>query len=151
MAPQLSRIRNKLNETQDNIKWINKLGVLYARYGRDDEALAEFQNVLSRRDYLPALLNIGNLYYLREELMEARTYYMRAQDQSPNNAKVLLAVARVDHDLENYGTARAAYRKLQQLDPDLAARFSYLDLRGDESQRAADIAQVKGAVLWEEE
>jgi tetratricopeptide (TPR) repeat protein len=151
MGPQLARIQNELSKSQNSIKWLNKLGVLYARYGLDEKALTEFKKILNRRDYLPALLNIGNLYYIREELTEARNYYLKAQEQSPNNAKVLLAVARVDHDLENYGTAKAAYKQLQEIDPGLAARFSYLDLRGNEAQRAADIAQVKGVVLWEEE
>lgn len=151
IGPQLSKIQDELNKSQGSLKWINRLGVLYARYGMDDKALAEFQKVLRQQDYLPALLNIGNLYYIKEDLVEARKYYLQAQDKSPNNAKVLLAVARVDHDLENYGTAKAAYKKLQELDPNLADRFSYLDLRGDEAQRAADTAQIKGVVLWEEE
>jgi tetratricopeptide (TPR) repeat protein len=151
MGPQLTRIQNELSMSQGDSRWANRLGVLYARYGQDEKALAEFQKILEKENYLPALLNIGNIYYLRGELEKARNYYLKAQEIAPGNAKVLLAVARVDHDLENYGTARTAYRKLQEIDPGLAARFSYLDLRGDEAQRAAEAAGVREVLLWEEE
>ena len=57
----------------------------------------------------------------------------------------------MNHDIENYATARRAYAELKDLDPILASRFAYLDLRGDEASRAADAAQIKSVVLWEEE
>jgi tetratricopeptide (TPR) repeat protein len=94
---------------------------------------------------------MGNLYYMQDELSKAKEYYDRASALSPDNPKVLLAVARVDHELENYGTARQAYAKLKELSPELADRFAYLDLRGSQAARAADAAQLKGVVLWEEE
>ena len=151
ISPQLARIQNEIDSNQGDRRSRNKLGVLYARYGLDSKAMDQFEKVLSREEYLPALLNTGNLYYLQENLNEARKYYLRAEALSPDNPKVLLAVARVDHELENYGTARAAYSKLKDINPDLASRFAYLDLRGDEASRAADVSQVKGVVLWEEE
>ncbi len=151
ISPQLSRLQNDIASNQGDRRTVNKLGVLYARYGLDSKAMEQFKKVLSREEYLPALLNTGNLYYLQESLNEARKYYLRAEALSPDNPKVLLAVARVDHELENYGTARAAYSKLKDINPDLASRFAYLDLRGNEASRAADVSQVKGVVLWEEE
>ena len=64
---------------------------------------------------------------------------------------MLLSIARINHELENYGTARAAYQKLQSIDPELAQRFAYLGLRGEEAARAADAAGVKGEMVWDEE
>ena len=64
---------------------------------------------------------------------------------------VILSIARIHHELENYGMVRRKYNELQKLDPALAMQFGYLDLRGDEAARAADASGVKTMVLWEEE
>ena len=52
--------------------------------------------------------------------------------------------------MENYGTVRKQYDKLKKLDPELASRFAYLDLKGDEAVRAAEAAKIKEAVVWAE-
>ncbi len=44
-----------------------------------------------------------------------------------------------------------SYQKLKAVDPALALRFAYLDLKGEEASRAADVAGVGQLVLWEEE
>jgi len=51
---------------------------------------------------------------------------------------VLLYLARVSHELENYGLVRKSYQKLKNVDADLADNFTYLDLRGEEVTRAVD-------------
>ena len=133
------------------MKYLNRLGVLYARFGLSDKAQKQFSSILNEKNYLPALLNLGNLHYLKEDLSQAKDYYEQAEELSPENAKVLLSIARINHELENYGTARAAYQKLQAVDPELAQRFAYLGLRGEEAARAADVAEVKGVMIWDEE
>jgi hypothetical protein len=63
---------------------------------------------------------------------------------------VLLAVAKANHDLENYFQARKVYAELKEKDPDLAMKFAYLDLKGEEATRSAEISGVQGVVVWEE-
>ena len=63
---------------------------------------------------------------------------------------MLLSVARVNHELENYGLVKRSYSRLKSVDPDLAEQFAYLDLKGEEAARAADIGAVKGVVIWDE-
>jgi hypothetical protein len=128
----------------------NSLGILYARNGMMEKAEAEFRKVLQTKPYLPALINIGNLLYLKADLKGAQPYYAQALKAAPDNAAALLGSARVDHDLENYGTARTAYARLKKVDPVLANQFTYLDLRGEESTRAADSTKVKGVAVWAE-
>jgi hypothetical protein len=70
-------------------------------------------------------------------------------NKEPNNPRALLYVARVNHDLENYGEVRVAYDALKKLDPALAAQFGYLDLRGEEATRAASLSQAKELMFWE--
>ena len=149
--PQESRLLREIEHRPEDLSLANRLGILYARYGLDDKARSEFDKVLEKKDYLPTLVNMGNLYYLNGEMKKAQEYYKRAQAISPNNAKVLLSVARVDHELENYGMAREAYNKLKEVDPSLAERFAYLGLRGEEASRAADVGEIKGIVIWAEE
>ncbi len=149
--PKIAEIQAEINRTGGSSKSHNKLGVLYARYGLYDRAEREFARVLDKqRNYVPALINLGNIYYLNGDVQNAKVYYDRAYQQQPDNPKVLLTVARVNHEMENYGTVKQTYTKLKEIDPDLAMQFAYLDLRGDDATRAAAIGRVKEVVLWEE-
>lgn len=137
--------------TQNTSKAVNELGLLYARYGIYDRAQEEFEKVIAKEEYVPALLNLGNIFYLQDQKEKALTLYERAYRLAPDNSLALLGVARTSHDLENYFQVRKVYAELKKVDPDLARRFSYLDLRGEEASRGANIAGVKGVVLWEQE
>ncbi|MCK5568616.1 MAG: tetratricopeptide repeat protein, partial [Spirochaetes bacterium] len=111
-----------------------------------------FNRLLSKnKSYVPALLNLGNIYYLEDDMEKALSYYERAYVSLPGNAKAILCMARVNHELENYGIVNKLYNKLKEADPDLAARYLYLGLKGEESTRAADMSGVKDTVLWDEE
>ena len=149
--PQVAKLQKEIERSGGSSKLVNRLGVLYARYGLIDKAEREFNKVLAKRkDYVPTLLNMGNVYYLNGDYDKAMTYYERAAKKDPDNPKAVLCVARVNHEMENYGTVRKQYDKLKELDPDLASRFAYLDLKGDEAVRAAEAAKIKEAVVWAE-
>jgi tetratricopeptide (TPR) repeat protein len=143
-------VQAAMAKTQDRAKGLNSLGVLYARYGMDDKAEANFKEVLTVKEYAPALVNLGNLFFLKSDYKGARTMYERADKVIPNNAAVLVGIARANHELENYGSVKEAYDKLKTLSPDLAAQFSYLALRGDEANRAVSKEAAKEAVVWAE-
>ncbi len=114
------------------------------------KAEEEFYRALKRDEtYVPALLNLGNLHYLKNEMQRALSYYNRADSLRPNNPKILLCVARVHHELENYRTVMDLYGTIKELDPDLADRFAYLDLRNEEVVRASESSKVKEEVIWE--
>ncbi|MCK5570812.1 MAG: hypothetical protein KAJ15_13915, partial [Spirochaetes bacterium] len=68
----------------------NKLGVLYARYGMEAEAISEFNKILSGEDYLPALINIGHIHFLKNNVDTALAYYERALKKDSDNPKILL-------------------------------------------------------------
>jgi tetratricopeptide (TPR) repeat protein len=129
----------------------NSLGVLYARYGLNEEAEQEFQKVLAQREYVPTLVNMGNISYLKDDLSTAKYYYDRAARKAPDNPAVLVSLARVNHEIENYSEANVAYSKLKSIDPALAEQFAFLESRGSETARAADINKMKGVVVWDEE
>ena len=120
--------------------------------GRTTEAEAEFRKVLAKApEDVPALLNLGSIYYLRNDLKTARQFYDRAAKKSPNSSSVLLALARVRHETEDYAGASTAYNKLRAVDPKLAEQFAYLGLQGSDAARAADISKTKGVMVWNED
>ena len=53
-----------------------------------------FEKLLAKEDYVPALLNMGNILYLSDQKEKALDYYNRALSKDPENPRVLLAVAR---------------------------------------------------------
>ena len=149
--PQVAKLQAEIKRSGGSPKSINRLGVLYARYGLYDRAEREFKKVLSKNgNYVPALINLGNIHYLNKDMKGALSYYNKAYTVAPDNPKVLLCVARANHELENYGSVREAYDKLKAINPDLAMQFAYLDLRGEEATRAASMAGVKEVVIWDE-
>jgi tetratricopeptide (TPR) repeat protein len=151
IGPKLTEINAEIAKTQNSAKAVNKLGVLFARYEQWDRAEGEFQRILQREEYVPALLNIGNIQALKGDPDAALAYYERALGKEPNNAKVVLAIARLNHEQQNYGQVSKLYKKLKELSPELATQYAYLDLRGEEATRAADASQLTGKVLWDGE
>jgi hypothetical protein len=140
----------KANTVAARSKAINSLAVLHSRFGLYNQAKKEFEQVLAKDEYMSALINLGNIYFMQDGKDKALEYYTRAAKKAPKNATVLLSIARVNHAMENYSSAKKAYADLQAVNPDLAQRYSYLDLRGEEATRAADATGVKGTVEWSE-
>jgi len=143
-----AELQAAITKTKAEPKSVNALGVLYARYDMLDSAEREFQRVLANNEYLPALTNLGNLYYLKQDWDKSLSFYDRAFKVNPKDPKVLLGEARVNHELQNYGMVKKTYDALKTADPDLAGRFGYLDLKGEASTRAAETSGVKDEMIW---
>ncbi len=149
--PKLAEIQAEVKRTGGDPKSINKLGLLYAKYGLHDRAEREFQKVLDLdNNFVPALINLGNIYYLQGNINKAKAYYDRAYQNKPDNSTVLLCVARVNHEMENYGTVKEMFEKLKTINPDLAQQYAYLDLRREDAAKAAAVGDLKEVVIWEE-
>jgi len=129
---------------------LNALGVLYARYGLCDEAEARFQSAVEAGEYVPALVNLGNLRLLGNLPEEALGFYQRAAAVAPHDEKVLLGLARSHHELQDYELAKAEYDELKTRSARLAEQFSYLGLP-DEATPAAEANQAKHVMVWGEE
>jgi tetratricopeptide (TPR) repeat protein len=149
--PRIADIQEQIDRRGKSPKLLNKMGVSYAEFGIYDKSKGYFTEAVETENYVPALLNLGNLYYLEEDLKNAQLYYQRAYDEKPDHPKAVLSIARVNHELENYGIVKQQYAQLKELDPDLAIQFAYLDLRGNEAARASSAAGIQKTVLWDEE
>jgi tetratricopeptide (TPR) repeat protein len=148
VGPQIAKLQAEIASSK-SLSAMNTLGVLYARYGQADKAEQTFKQVLAVRSYLPTLLNLGNLYYQREDWSGALRYYQQANDVAPNNPRILLGLSRANRELQNFDAANRSYEKLKSVDPALAAQFAYLASAQDSGTRAAEVDAERRAVLWE--
>jgi len=144
------KLKSEIERAEDGSDPLNRLGVLYARYGLEEKALAAFEKVLSSEEYTPSLMNLGNIYFLRNDMNSALTFYKRAYEKEPDNAKILLALSRVYRELENYEVSGRMFSRLKRIDAGLAESFSYLETQQDGGGRASMRGDVYEKVLWEE-
>ena len=149
IADQVARFEEHIRSRGEEPRTVNKLGVLYARYGLLDKAKVQFEKA-ARGQYAPAMVNLGNILFLETDYDGALNFFEQAEQQDPDNPKVLLGIAKANYELENQGTVKRTFEKLQQKDPDLAKRFSYLVSATDEAARASS-AMIAETVVWDEE
>jgi tetratricopeptide (TPR) repeat protein len=148
--PQVARLRTRFEQTND-LRDLNRIAVVYARYGLYGRARDELADVVSRdARHVPALVNLGNIEYLDGALGTALEQYERDLTIQPRHAAALLGAARSHHGMENYGLVGRYFDALREEDPSLAERFAYLDFRGEEATRAADAAGIASVVVWDE-
>jgi len=150
IAPQVTELERRIEQTNGNPRLVNRLGTLYARYGLYEDAEREFLRAAETDDYRPALLNLGNIAYLRDDLDQALTYYRRAFRTRQDDPQVLISLARVHFDREEYPPATERYRQAEVLDPELAEEFAYIVSENREAGRAS-AAQDRNRVIWGEE
>jgi tetratricopeptide (TPR) repeat protein len=140
-----------ITKSKESSKTVNALGVLYARYDLQDRAEGIFRNILEKEEYVPALVNLANLRFLKKDMKDALAFYQRAYKRAPADPNVLLGIARTNQELENYGMVKETYDELKKVAPKLAQQFAYLELKGEESTRAAAISGAEETVVWDEE
>jgi tetratricopeptide (TPR) repeat protein len=76
-------------------------------------------------------------------------FYQQASDVDTNNPHTLLALARVNQELQNYDDAKKSYQRLKELNPTLASQFADLGEAKESGTRAADVESQRKAVIWE--
>jgi tetratricopeptide (TPR) repeat protein len=150
IEPRAQELRRQIQSSNNDPRTVNKLGVLYAQYGLLERAKDTFKGIVAGKEYVPALANLGNLHYLSGDFDAALDYYQRAYRIEPRNAKSLLGLARVNYELENYGTARKLYQELEKVSSRLAAKYAFLAEKADDATRAAS-QSFKELVEWDQE
>ena len=140
-----AELKRRIARANNPAPLTNRLGVLYARYGLHDKAEIEFKKT---PDYLPCMTNLENIYFLRQDMFNALSWYNKALLKDPDNKTAMLGATRANYELENYGSARRGYARLQSIDAELAAAYAYLASRSDEEGRAS--SALRESVVWEE-
>jgi tetratricopeptide (TPR) repeat protein len=143
------KLISEIDRSGGNANTVNRLGVLYARYGLDEKAISAFNRVLKTEEYAPSLMNLGNVYYLQDEYEAALVYYERAYQQKPDNPRVLLGLTRVYQKLGEQEEANKTYARLKRIDPSLADEYAYLGKANGDGSRAFH-PNGDQKMLWDE-
>jgi tetratricopeptide (TPR) repeat protein len=92
-----------------------------------DEAATAYRRALEIDPYLvPALINLANIHYSRDEIAEAQALYERAIALEPDVFEAHFNLANIFHDLGRYRQAQACYRDALKLNAAYADAHFYL-------------------------
>jgi tetratricopeptide (TPR) repeat protein len=139
-----------LKKTPTDAKLLNKLGVLYARFGLFKDARTQFELVTKNSRDVPAstLINLGNLSYLEGKYQEAFDYFNKALARDAQSVIAILGKARAAYELRKDDEVKKAYDLLLKAAPDTAKQYEYLGSSATGSGRAS--AVDKEVQIWSE-
>jgi len=91
------------------------------------EAMVNYRRALEIDPFLvPALINLANIHYARNEMAEAQALYERALALEPDVFESHFNLGNIFHDLGYYGEAQECYRKALRINPSYADAHFYL-------------------------
>jgi tetratricopeptide (TPR) repeat protein len=91
------------------------------------EAAAAYRKSLELDPYLvPALINLANIHYSRDELVEAQALYERAIGLEPDFFEAHFNLGNIYHDLGRFHEAQSCYREALRLNDSYADAHFYL-------------------------
>ncbi len=120
---RVANLQNLIKTGKEADKNLNRLGVLYAQYGMMAEARSQFTAAIKLSNLKGAVINMGNIEYLDNNLAEAKKYFERALVLSPGNSLSLVGLARTNQALGNTVDYRATVAQLEQSDPPAASKY----------------------------
>jgi cytochrome c-type biogenesis protein CcmH/NrfG len=104
-----------------------------------DEAIVAYRRALEIDPYLvPALINLANLHYARDEIAEAQALYERAVALEPDVFEAHFNLGNIFHDLGRYIEAQSCYRDALRLNPAFADAHFYLAVTLEKNGQSRD-------------
>ena len=92
----------------------------------EDAAAAYRKSLVIDPDLVPAIVNLANIHYARDELIEAQALYERAIGLDPDCFEAHFNLGNILHDLGRYDGALVCYRDAVTLNPRYADAHFYL-------------------------
>ncbi len=126
-------------------KFLNNRGILYARYGQYAEAEKDLKAAVKEK-YTPAIINLGNLSYVRSDYPTAYSYYTQAAKLEPENPRLLINIATVAAAMGKTDEVLATLDRVRKLDPKTADKYASLAQTSSTGTRAADLGTAE--VIW---
>jgi tetratricopeptide (TPR) repeat protein len=104
-----------------------------------DEASHAYRRALEIDPYLvPALINLANIHYSRDEIAEAQALYERAIALDAEVFEAHFNLGNILHDLGRYREAQARYREALKLNPTYADAHFYLAVTLEKNGQSHD-------------
>jgi tetratricopeptide (TPR) repeat protein len=92
----------------------------------EDAAAAYRKALVVDPTLVPAIVNLANIHYARDELIEAQALYERAIGLDRHCFEAHFNVGNINHDLGRYDDALHCYRNAVALNPGYADAHFYL-------------------------
>ena len=92
----------------------------------EDAAAAYRKSLVIDPDLVPAIVNLANIHYARDELIEAQALYERAIGLDPDCFEAHFNLGNIHHDLGRYDDALVCYRDAVALNGGYADAHFYL-------------------------
>jgi tetratricopeptide (TPR) repeat protein len=92
----------------------------------EDAAAAYRKALVIDPDLVPAIVNLANIHYARDELIEAQALYERAIGLDPDCFEAHFNLGNIHHDLGRYPDALVCYRDAVALNPGYPDAHFYL-------------------------
>jgi tetratricopeptide (TPR) repeat protein len=89
-------------------------------------------------DLVPAIVNLANIHYARDELIEAQALYERAAGLDPHCFEAHFNLGNIHHDLGRFDSALACYRHAVDLNPAYADAHFYLAVTLEKTGRSGE-------------
>ena len=104
-----------------------------------EEALKAYRLALEKDPYLvPALINLANIHYSRDQIAEAQALYERGIALEPDVFEAHFNLGNIFHDLGRYPEAQACYREALKLNPAYADTHFYLAVTLEKNGQSRD-------------
>ncbi len=87
---------------------------------------------------VPALINLGNIHYARNALVEAQALYQRALSLESDCFEACFNLGNIHHDLGQYNEAVKCYQDALDLNPTYAAGHFYIAVTFEKLGKSKD-------------
>ena len=154
LKPRAAVLQDQLKTDRRNTKLMNKLGVLYARYGMLTEAKIQFEAALriaGESASAGVLVNLGNISYLNGNFSDAVTYYNKALEKAPNAPGALRGLALSSYEAGDTKQVDDALSRLKTADPESAEKLAALGSGTTANSQARAASADKEVNSWSEE
>ena len=105
---------------------------------REAAATAYRKALVVDSDLVPALVNLANIHYARDELIEAQALYERAIRIEPECFEAYFNLGNIHHDLGRYEDALECYQEAVTLNPSFPEAHFYLAVTLEKLGRSPD-------------
>jgi tetratricopeptide (TPR) repeat protein len=117
-APAAECYLNASRLAPKDFRWVYLLAKLDHQQGHAEEAVRGYQVATTLQpSFVPAQLNLGNLYLELDRLDEAKTSFALVVQQEPNNASAHYGLGQIDLSKRNYAAAVEHFEKALELVP----------------------------------